>query len=218
MRMRLMLGGLVMLVLLGMAGLGLFALHRTDAAGRATAAHLAELQGVLDTGRQAETAFKRQVQEWKNLLLRSRDADSRARLEAAFLAEQKRTTGLLQALAQAAPRLPPDAGAALPGLATEHAALAARYAEALAATDPATPEGPRLLDDQLRGADRALDQKLDAAAEAIARSFRASREAMLRDSDARYAETRRLLLIGSAAGLVLVLALLLTLATARRPV
>ncbi|WP_419896848.1 hypothetical protein [Roseomonas sp. USHLN139] len=216
MRMRLMLGGLVMLVLLGMAGLGLFALHRTDAAHRAASAELAELQAVLDTGRRAETGFKRQVQEWKNLLLRSREAASRRALEDRFLAEQTRTAGLLQRLAEAAPRLPGEAGAPLPALAAEHAALAARYAEALAGADPATPEGPRAIDDRVRGVDRALEQKLDAAAEAIAGAVQASREAMLRDSAARYAETRRLLLIGSGGGLLLVLALLLTLAT-RRP-
>ncbi|ONG47411.1 hypothetical protein BKE38_23640 [Pseudoroseomonas deserti] len=217
MRMRLMLGGLVMLVLLGMAGLGLFALHQTDAASRATSTRLAELQGILDTGRQAETGFKRQVQEWKNLLLRSRDEASRRALEERFLAEQTRTAALLQGLARAAPRLPEAAGAGLPALVADHATLAARYAEALAGADPTTPEGPRAIDARVRGVDRALEQKLDAAAEAIAQAFHASREAMLRDSAARYEETRRLLLIGSAAGLVLVLALLLTLATARRP-
>jgi methyl-accepting chemotaxis protein/methyl-accepting chemotaxis protein-1 (serine sensor receptor) len=216
MRLRLMLGGLVMLVLLAMAGLGLFALHRTDADSRATLGELAELQEILDTGRQAETAFKRQVQEWKNLLLRARDDESRARLETSFRAEQDRTAALLRALAEAAPRLPPASGAALAPLAAEHAALGARYAEALAVADPTTAEGPRAIDARVRGADRALEQKLDAAADGLAAAFASLRAELAEDAARRYAGTRRLLLAGSGIGLALVLALLLTLA-ARRP-
>lgn len=214
MRSRIWLGGLVMLVLLAMAGLGLFALHRTDAAARASTARLAQLQAALDTGRQAETAFKRQVQEWKNILLRSSDAAARSRLEAAFAAEQQRTAALLQALAASAPLLPtPEI---LPALVTEHAALAQRYAAALAAGDPTTPEGPRAIDALVRGADRQLEQRLDAAADQLATAFGQAAATLSAEAAARYAETRQLLLWGCGLGLLLALALLVSLCRPQR--
>ncbi|EFH10427.1 Tat pathway signal sequence domain protein, partial [Pseudoroseomonas cervicalis ATCC 49957] len=105
MQRRLLLGGVVMLVLLAMAGLGLFALHRNQAEARDAMARLEALHGALDLGRGAETAFRLQVQEWKNILLRSHEPEARPGLRRAYDAAAAESAALLGRLEAAAPAL-----------------------------------------------------------------------------------------------------------------
>jgi hypothetical protein len=214
MQRRLLAAGLVMLVLLGMAGLGLFALHRAQADNAAAAAQLSRLHGALDTARQAEAGFKRQVQEWKNILLRGQAPDSRPALLATFQAQRQAVADLLAQLAGLAPPLADTAPwleAALPPLAAEHAGLNVRYDAALAGVDLAAPEGPAQADAAMRGADRALEQSLDALGNRLAAHFRATAEDLAGRAADRYAAMRQVLLFACGGGLLLVLGLLFAL-------
>lgn len=230
MRRRLVAGGLVMLLLLGMAGLSLFALDRSRRDMLQAAEQQAQLQRGLETAQQAQIAFKRQVQEWKNILLRSEAPESRPALLAAFQAQQQRTAALLQAVARLAPELArpvPLAGGppippALPGpapLSTDlpatllrtHAALGERYAAALAAGDLAAPRGAAAIDAAVRGADRALEADLDALAARLAQHAAETGALLRAHLEARQAGMRRFLLLACGAGLLLALGLLVAL-------
>ncbi|WBV41719.1 hypothetical protein [Pseudoroseomonas cervicalis] len=219
MQRRLLLGGVVMLVLLAMAGLGLFALHRNQAEARDAMARLEALHGALDLGREAETAFRLQVQEWKNILLRSHEPGATPRLRQAYEAAAAESAALLGQLEDAAPALHDTPAAPLarevPALRAALAELGERYAAALAAHDPATPEGARAADAALRGADRALQQRLDSVGDRLGEAWAATARELAARSEARYAETRQLLFWGSLIGLGLVLALLFGLARPR---
>ncbi len=194
----LLLCGLIMLILLAQAGLSAFALWRSQAENAQAREATAGLAALLDTARTAEIAFKVQVQEWKNILLRGHDPALRARHEAAFQLQ-------LRNVNQAITRLGPRAA----GLREAHAAVNALYATTLAQAQLATGDGARAADAEVRGLDRTLQNQIDDLAEGLLREQQASLRTAAEAAEASYASLSRLLNAGAAAGLVVTFLLLL---------
>jgi len=191
----LLLCGLVMLVLLLQAAAGSFALWRNQAEQGASRQALAQLTTRLDSARLAEVAFKVQVQEWKNILLRGNDPALRARHEAAFRAEQHRVDEALAGL---------DAGP----LRQAHGAVNAAYEAALASARLETGEGARAADAAVRGIDRAFQAQLEEAATWLLREYQSGLRAAEDAAAARYGQLSLLLNIMAGGGLLLTLLLL----------
>ncbi|PZW49093.1 hypothetical protein C8P66_103119 [Humitalea rosea] len=207
MRQTLSLAGLVMLLMLASAGVGLFALDRSRDDHLQAVHGLAALTEQRDNARQIEVAFKVQVQEWKNILLRGYDPALRARYQAAFAERRADVAVGLAALAGT-----PEAGR----LAAAHAVLGQAYDAALASADLTTAEGVRAADAAVRGADREVQEQLDGLAEALGEAHRDAAMAMEERLTDRYEETRHLLLVVTLAGLLATLILLGLLARRRR--
>lgn len=207
MRQTLSLAGLVMLLMLASAGVGLFALDRSRADHLQAVHGLAALTEQRDNARQIEVAFKVQVQEWKNILLRGYDPALRARYHEAFTQRRADVATGLEALAAA-----PEAHR----LSLAHAALGEAYDAALASADLTTAEGMRAADAAVRGADREVQEQLDALAEALGEAHRDAALAMEERLAARYEETRHFLVIVTATGLLATLILLGLIARRRR--
>ena len=130
---------------------GLFALHHTH---QKIAAGLAELDATEQRtllALRTRAAFKTQVQEWKNILLRSRDAKDFATYRARFETEETLVREGLTRLAS-----PAHPSADTKDLVAEHVRLGEAYRAALAAFDPAQPEAPFNADAAVRGLDRPL--------------------------------------------------------------
>lgn len=205
------LAGLMGVALIATAIMGLFGVYRADRGHEANLARLERMTAGLDTARRAQIHFKKQVQEWKNILLRGDDPALHARYREALRAEATKVEGALTALAgdEFGPDLPRDA---VGGLLAEHARLNAAYERALADRGTGGDFDGRAVDRGVRGIDRDLDDRLDALADRIAAEVVAVNRAVLERSRERYAEQQRLSSIGLAVtvslmGLFLVLAM-----------
>lgn len=157
----LLLGGGV-LVLLLTVGISVSLLYNLlDDIGAETAQGVSSVAELVDTSRQAHVAFLRQVQEWKDILLRGQDAALYAHHERAFREQsalvQRTLQGLIRQMKQQ-------------GLSTEHAEsilrshahMLGKYEDALAQFPLARhPDNFHRVDAQVRGIDRELSAEFD---------------------------------------------------------
>jgi hypothetical protein len=129
-------------------------LHRTVQEGQ-------EWIRAVDTGRQAQVHFKRQVQEWKDVLLRGNDPRLFESHMRAFEEEERQVNEHLQSLQNMTASL----GLPVPGI-TEaiavHRQLGHRYRDALAHYDRSRLQSAVLVDAMVRGIDRDPTDKIDA--------------------------------------------------------
>jgi len=177
----------VSLLVLMLAATGLFALHHSQ---QKVASDLARLEATEQNtllALRTRAAFKTQVQEWKNILLRGRDPAELATYRARFETEEARVRDGLAALRSA--QTPAHEPSDLPA---EHARLGAAYRAALAAYVPSDPEAPFKADAAVRGLDRPLADKLDLLAGAVEKSATDELSALSRRAAARYEALRRI--------------------------
>lgn len=153
----------------------------------------------------AAIAFKRQVQEWKNILLRGADPGDYSRYRQSFDHESEQVDRLLSGLRDASED---NQKASIGALLDEHGQLTARYRELLGANDRISPSLASEIDHTLRGIDRPFTERLDAFAETLRNQLKSihqdSREAELR----RYQTLKRLNIAVTSLGALLVFALL----------
>lgn len=188
--------GFVMILML--AVLGLFALFSIWSINRAWVEGMERftaLRQLSTTSLEAQVAFKVQVQEWKNILLRGDDATLLAKHHAEFTRRAADTEALLGAVAQQAGPLgfAEDADRAA-ALNASHEALDRSYDETLAqmkgpgpTLDGATAHA---IDVKLRGADRALEAGIGALAAKIGAASDTERAALTEAMAQRYVKLR----------------------------
>jgi len=114
-----------------------------------------------DLSRRAQLAFKGQVQEWKNILIRGRDADLYDKHLKGFQERSATVKSLLVSLNESAKTVGLSANIADKAIA-EHEELDKRYAEALAGFKAADPSTGYAVDKAIRGIDRAATDHIDA--------------------------------------------------------
>ncbi|NYZ12320.1 hypothetical protein HL658_07150 [Azospirillum sp. RWY-5-1] len=197
------LGGALIAVFLVNGLIGLFAIQHERDSDMAEQAMEARLETALDTARTAQVAFKIQVQEWKNILLRGGDPVEFDRFLRRFEEQERAVARALATLKDDAATL--DIDAATPErLLADHATLAARYRGALPLFDRADPASVRAVDTAVRGIDRPLDQGIDGLAEALRRRAAAVRMEQQAQAADRYATLRAVSLASLLAGLALI--------------
>jgi len=203
------LAGLLGVVIVTTALIGLFGLYYAHKGYIGDMRRVEAMLIRLDEARSAQVHFKKQVQEWKNLLLRGADPAEYQRYRNAFLAEETQVGTHLGNL------LPETEGAGRTDdaerLRAGHAALGDRYREALAAH----PGGDLAATDrELRGIDRHLDEELESFADSIRDEVFRIRQALEARSEERYATLRQV--AGYGLGLCILLVGLLLRAAIRR--
>jgi methyl-accepting chemotaxis protein len=92
-------------VLIVLVTIALYSMHRLDAIVSANLARIDALTAMVDDARVAQVAFKTQVQEWKNTLLRGHNAQDFDRYHKAFLEQRKLVQARFAALAAEAKAL-----------------------------------------------------------------------------------------------------------------
>ena len=117
----------------------------------------------------ANLAFKSQVQEWKNILLRGNDKEMFDKYLAQFQAEEKKVDEDLHTAAKSLQAVGMDPQLAEKAIA-EHGPLGAKYREALKSFDPVDPEAGKKADRQVKGMDRALSAALSELSSRVEKS------------------------------------------------
>jgi methyl-accepting chemotaxis protein len=112
-----------------------------------------------DAARSAEVAFKIQVQEWKNILVRGHDPADHQRYAAAF----EKAGGTVTQELDTTRRLLRELGVAtgsIDGASQLHREIGQQYAAALKQFEVGRPETSQVADRLVRGKDRPMDDKL----------------------------------------------------------
>ena len=145
-------------VIVGLGGWrGLVRTHDLELRSTQTAANFA---AAVDTARVAQVDFKKQVQEWKDLLLRGAQADDFTKYHDAFIAQAHAVDTDLVTLKRQMSALGLDTRGVDAALAT-HADLATRYLAAIQHYDPKDEKSVHVVDGLVAGIDRAPTTAID---------------------------------------------------------
>ncbi|MFA7241045.1 MAG: methyl-accepting chemotaxis protein [Sulfuricellaceae bacterium] len=154
---------LVMLLSLGLVGIGVYSFNELTDTNNITDRNLKNISaqtGAVDSARLAQVNFKKQVQEWKNILLRGHDAAAFDKYLKQFDHEGDEVTKNLNQLKpmMVQMKLPTDTvDAAL----KSHAVLMDSYHAALKSFDAAKKDNTANVDKLVKGMDRAPTDQID---------------------------------------------------------
>jgi hypothetical protein len=119
----------------------------------------------------ASVALGRQIQEWKDMLLRARDTLQYSKHQKAFIDHSVEVQYALMRASVAMHTIGIDASE-IEQLQNEHKSLLATYLRAHTLLDPKRSESSHLVDLQVIGADRSLQQHLATTREEMERLFK----------------------------------------------
>ncbi|WP_421696464.1 hypothetical protein [Aestuariivirga sp.] len=199
----------VMILLVAVMGLfALFSIWSINRAWIEGTDRFTELRELSTASLEAQVAFKVQVQEWKNILLRGDNAGLLAKHHAAFTAQSAEVRSLLSSVSEQAQRIgfAEDATRA-DALSQAHEALNASYEKTLAEVQGSLPTlsaaAARDIDQRLRGADRALESGIGTLAADIGHTADARRAELVAGMKERY-EALRWFIVSIILGAILI--------------
>ena len=168
--------GAVLLAATMIVGLeGWRALSNTHALQIESAQTLSQYAQAADTARVAQVEFKKQVQEWKDLLLRGADPAAFAKYRGAFGKESDTTHAALLRLKDQLSALGANVDGVDNAIAT-HASLQDSYLDALKHYDAADPNTAHVVDGLVKGIDRAPTTAIDGIVAAVMQQAQESNE------------------------------------------
>jgi methyl-accepting chemotaxis protein len=163
---------LVSVAALGMLAtgtVGLVGIRRAVRGMGDTESEAARLDAAVDLTRRAQVSFKKQVQEWKDMLLRGHDPAQMAKYRGNFEREEAAVQGSLDTLRASLASMGMDARD-VDELRAAHAELGTRYRQALQQHfHPADPLSYRAVDAAVKGMDRPPTVKMDSVVDRIQR-------------------------------------------------
>ena len=184
------LGSLLAIALVVVGVFAMFSVWSLNRAHTANYAVASEFLHALDDGRSAQTHFKIQVQEWKNILLRGAAEADRERHFTAFEMEEAEVGRRLDSLVRRAVDLDlPELAVGARALSEDHRAMGEEYRRALK-TGLAGTWDPFAMDRQVRSIDRALNNGLDEVAETLLEATEHRRQEAAREEERRYRTLR----------------------------
>lgn len=195
---------LLLLTLLSVALLALFSVWSLQRAHQRNDGEMAQLVAALDASRQAQVQFKRQVQEWKNVLLRGDYPVARARYFNAFAnAEDEVQAALTKVdeILSAAGDSRHDTQ--LKDLRREHLHLGEQYRAALVEASGGR-WAPFESDLAVRGIDRPLDRNIDQLATGLMQEMQNRSKLLDASFQRRFEALRSALWVAMVASLLLV--------------
>ncbi len=197
--------GILFLAIVG--GVSIYAVD--GLANQATSAVTTDTKALklMDSLRRVQTSYQRQVQEWKDILLRGNDSELYAKYYEAF---EKRSAEVSQGLSEMrrqAQELGMDTKD-IDALLAAHTELHANYIEALKSYNQARPTAGQEVDKLVRGIDRPTSAAMDKLSQDVVGFAARSAEASARDVDAKESATEWL----TVSALVFALPLLVLLA------
>jgi methyl-accepting chemotaxis protein-1 (serine sensor receptor) len=184
--------GLLILGILFLVGIGLFGVEFTHEEGDRALREAVASSTRLDDARTAQVAFKIQVQDWKNFLIRGHDATDYAKYVAEFGKAESAVDKSLGALESGLPagKLRDEVAA----IRSEHARLGAAYRDAMKGYERGKLESTFAVDASVRGIDQKLTQRIDAVAQEILASEHARVSALTESFERRHGTLRNLMI------------------------
>ncbi|HTD03930.1 methyl-accepting chemotaxis protein [Undibacterium sp.] len=154
------LSGLLLFAVIGVGLGGQNALSDSDARNTETMQKGAVVTQAVNTARKAQVEFKKEVQEWKDLLIRGNDGAAFKKHSEAFVKQGESTQNNLLQLKSLFAQLKLDVQPIEDAL-TTHRQLQGKYLEALKQYDQANQNSAQLVDGLVKGMDRPPTQKID---------------------------------------------------------
>lgn len=206
-RPRLAMGALGIFVVVTAGIVALFSLYYANLQYQRSTETVQALEQAARKAGDAQVAFKLQVQEWKNTLLRGHDPTELRAYSTAMEARAQEVRGALAALLETSPD--PTVTSRVEEILETHETMTARYRETLADFEAGGRTDPWSADTRVRGIDRPIDQALDGLAARFAERAAEELAAGLAASAGRYEDLRRVVLVAHGLGVLLLFALLL---------
>ena len=151
----------------GATGVVLHQLKATSASYEETLQRVQENARQQDAARVMQVAFKKQVQEWKDVLLRGYDPKDLVKYSGQFHAASVQVNGMATALE--ASITDADARRTVTEFLRAHTAMGGKYESALLVFERERGANPRAADTLVKGQDRAATDLLDKVVEILAR-------------------------------------------------
>jgi hypothetical protein len=142
-----------------------YALRATSASYQETLRNLQESARRQDAARVVQVTFKKQVQEWKDVLLRGQDPEALSRYSGQFHAAAAQVRELGSALLASV--ADPEAHRTTEEFLQAHAAMGQKYEAALRAFTAAKGANPHEIDALVKGQDRAATDLIDKVVDAL---------------------------------------------------
>ncbi|HEY4417606.1 MAG TPA: hypothetical protein VGO57_18085 [Verrucomicrobiae bacterium] len=200
-------GGLLAVILILNGVIGLFALNDTNETNQADLRTFGQINQALETAQSAQVHLKKQVQEWKDILLRGSDPKEFAHYQDAFTQEERAVDADLVSLAGLVKELQftiPD----IEQVHQTHVQLGLQYREALKAYQTGDFSTAQLVDKKVRGIDRAPTSQMDEIVNQIQAQANDFPKKVSVRTQAHYEIMRRVSIGGTVAGVVIILFLL----------
>ncbi|HKV40926.1 MAG TPA: methyl-accepting chemotaxis protein [Blastocatellia bacterium] len=156
----------VMSLMIGLSVVQLMGLNKSDQSLLSGLAVAKSVTADVDAARSVEIHFKKQVQEWKDLLIRGNDPASYAKYSANFQAEEAEVQNRLKLLRESLVRQGMDTSA-IDHLSKVHAELGAKYRDALKTYNTSDPLSVHKVDQMVQGIDRPATEAMDLAVSPI---------------------------------------------------
>lgn len=158
-----------LMVIVGVMGVmilatGIYGLVRVAESDRRATESIAEarrLVHAVDSARLAQVNFKKQVQEWKNILLRGHERELYDKHLTVFESDERRVRDNLKDLKGAMDKMQLPAGP-VDGILTSHEELGGKYREALTHYDRKGLQSGAAVDRLVLGIDRDVTDRIDA--------------------------------------------------------
>ena len=198
------LAGLLAFILIANGVIGLFALSYSNENHLADLQNIGQLARALGTARAAQVHLKKQVQEWKNILLRGADPAEFTRYRAAFDEEERQVQKELRELSELLQKTQ-VATAQVEEVRKSHELLGVQYRNALQEYRSETSSSALAVDKKVRGIDRAPTDEMDAIVDQIQRQAGELSIKIAEDTNSRYQTLRHILIAGTSAGVIVVL-------------
>lgn len=150
----------------------------------------------------AQIGFKKQVQKWKNILLRGNDPKAYDKYLAEFGVEEANTRASLNRAVELfrARGIPTDD---VEATLRDHRDLGAKYRAALSQFDKADPLAGRKVDATLKSIDRPAEASIDRIAAKVEAYYAGRIAEQMQRTESLYRSARNLLIVATALGLIL---------------
>ncbi len=148
------------------------------------------MSATIDAARSAQVAFKKQVQEWKDMLLRGRDSAAFAQYHGNFELEEANTRANLATTRRLLSHSAAAETTAVDTLLAQHAELGQRYRAAIARFDSRDPLGYHVVDNLVKGMDRAPTDGFDRIVAWVIQNNQATLARLTAQADAAYGRLR----------------------------
>ncbi len=176
-----------LMALVGM--IGLRSLQGSTNTLRVSLTTASSITTMVEDARDAQVQFKKQVQEWKDLLIRGHQKDDYEKHFEAFTKQETRVQGLLATLRDSL-KSAGITSADVDGVMREHTALGEKYREAMKKYDPSSTSSTQAVDLLVRGIDRPMNVAMDGIVDSVQSSGGAKLAALLQGAESSYRAVR----------------------------